>query len=960
MSSSITDLDGYATLQVEQHDPNDPNTDRAVCATLSLLARLPPGVLQNRGISLSNNLCVACPLSKTWLHVHLVTCTSGGANALACRFEIDSTGIGSRTTMMAGTTAIPQVDVTIHHHHCILDTPANAVQYHTLGGEDGKDGDDGIFLVGTAMPRHNKIHVMKTTATTATTAATTTAVAMKDATTTSESPEKDRRRQQQHQQQPPPIHVGSLSGHEDWITCFDWTTVMATFSPSSLADQLVAAAAAAAASNYSSFLASGSQDSKIRLWKWVTTTTTNATASSQTILGTGQGADDDIEDDDDEDDDDDDEEMVEGEARLEVVHGNNGNTSSTTTTRTTSVFLEALLIGHEDKVTSVAWHPCPQRYYGRDLVLVSASMDRTIFLWSEHEESGVWTPVTRVGSAAGILGGSVGSSLLGYLNVQIDPLHGRWIMGHAYGGALHFFSCETSKEWSQLMEQKDQNVGGINTNNALSAEERAAFVQWKAQPCLTGHFAEVTDLCWEASAGEYLLTVGNDQTCRLWAPLASPDDTWVEIARPQVHGYNLSAIASLSTKTHKHLLVTGADEKEIRVFDGTLSFVRLLHRLSICTTGDEEEDENVTAKRFERSYIPALGLTNKASAADGADEDTGGASTSDSLLPLERDLGSTSVWPEIRKLYGHNSEIARLASTLESRTCLYMRFETTFYDEILVASSTKARDVETASIRLWHVGSNRCVQTLKGGHRSTVTALCFSPDGSYLASSGKDRRLCLWSRQDGAELSKENESNGLFGLASAIDSSHKRIVWSVQFCPYDPTVLASGSRDGTLKLWKIQEDKNGGLELMEYAKFVPKPDRNKGGKAEAVTSLAFAPVELADHKEKGLLAIGFENGLVQLWKVPLGPTISTIEENDEEKDATAALEPALYLPFRSQFCHIAAVNKMAWRPITEASTKHLTLATCSDDHGCRIFQVQVAPARTTTLDPSLRSRPRPL
>lgn len=51
-------------------------------------------------------------------------------------------------------------------------------------------------------------------------------------------------------------------------------------------------------------------------------------------------------------------------------------------------------------------------------------MDRTILLWAESSYDtnqnnnntddvgggGVWTPITRVGSAGGILGGSIGSS----------------------------------------------------------------------------------------------------------------------------------------------------------------------------------------------------------------------------------------------------------------------------------------------------------------------------------------------------------------------------------------------------------------------------------------------------------------------------------------------------------------------------------------------------------------------
>lgn len=144
-------------------------------------------------------------------------------------------------------------------------------------------------------------------------------------------------------------------------------------------------------------------------------------------------------------------------------------------------------------------------------------------------------------------------------------------------------------------------------------------------------------------------------------------------------------------------MVSGADEKELRVFDGTLSFMRTLEIVSATPSASVQRGDG----RVERAYIHALGLTNKASAADGADEDTAGASKSDTSLPLERDLGSMlSLWPELRKLFGHNSEIGRITSTHEARSCTSLQYSTPYAEESLVASTTKARDVETAAIRL--------------------------------------------------------------------------------------------------------------------------------------------------------------------------------------------------------------------------------------------------------------------
>jgi len=839
---SITDVDGYVVSNSSENDDNN----------------------KNRRLDLS-----------------LVTCSSGGAQYF--HFTLTLNNDNDESLQWESKHA------SINDMKRLIRTPSNSVKFQTIAAGSSGNTDEnsvGIFLVGTAAPRHNKIHVFEAS------------------TQSSEG-------QSMGENTAAPKYSGSLTGHEDWITCFDWSKSFC----SSLTDTPDNEEKNANPLDSYYYLASGSQDAKIRLWKWVTTETKDtgtsvATESKQADNIIGELGEEDGEEEDDE--------VIEGEARLEIRHSNATNGHELTT----SVYLEALLIGHEEMVTSVAWHPNPKEVFDRDLILFSSSMDRSIFLWCTTNDNGasdgvdgVWTPFARVGSPSGILGGPVGSSLLGYLNVQIEPEYGRWIMGHAYGGALHFFSAE------QI----------INSEHTENTGDKHAMVKWQAQPCITGHFDEVTDLCWEAAEGDYLITVSNDATCRLWAPMTSTLDTWIEISRPQVHGYSLSAVTSLSTSEHKHHLVTGADEKELRVFDGTKSFLRVLRLASGGQAGVTNDATSNDISRVDRAYMPSLGLSNKDTASEGADEDTGEASTSSSILPIERDLGSTSLWPETRKMYGHNSEIARLSSTLSARTCPSSQFPSPYKDHVLVASSTKARDVNTATIRLWDVDKNRCLQNLQGGHRSTVTAMAFSPDGTYLASSGKDRRLCVWKRHS---MDKPVEKNELFFLASAVNSSHKRIVWGVHFCPYDPTILASGSRDGVVKLWKVCEgsdEGSPGANVQEYAKFVPTLNTGTAaskGKAEAVTSLAFAPSKMFG-TDRAILAIGFENGVIQLWSVPLISNLS----ND------SLVPPSLAKAFDPRLCHIGAIKKLAWRPMQEDDDGPLVLASCASDNGCRIFSI---------------------
>ena len=790
--------------------------------------------------STASNLPITC-IDASWVEGHsmllILVGTSAGATYYQCKLrkcvaqdEIvqrngkDVVMVESKSTVVVENTAV----CSVNFRH---DTSIGHV----------------LALIGTAAPRHNKIHVLHTSV---------------DASTSSGLD----------------LHYsGSLTGHEDWVTCMAWTGDLTA-----------------------PFLATGSQDTRIRLWKF--STSVNAESIKDELPEEGPGVVPIQEDDEGDDDDenvghDDDEE--EGESRLDIQLGKS----------VIRVTLEALLMGHEEAVTSLCWYRQSKNVYKQDHLLVSSSMDRSILLWTPGED-GIWTPLTRVGSAGGILGGSVGSTLLGYLGATTEPLGGTCLIGHAYGGALHVWNLDDEAiNFSSSPESVD-----------IPTAELATRLYWRTTACITGHFAGVKDLCWEASTGRYLLTVSDDQTCRLWAA-AKPKVTneriiWVEAARPQVHGYNLAAVTSLSSQKHPHFIVTGADEKELRGFDAPKLSLDVLEAV----TGTRWPTDDPT-KRVERAYIPSLGLSNKATASEGAEDDTPDETATGSMLrlPLERDLGAVSLWPEVQKLFGHTSELYSVSSSLEARSVIGLTDSES--DGALLASSCKARNEADASIRLWKAWEGTCHQVLSGGHKSTVASLAFSPDGTLLASSGKDRRLCLWRRQD----------DGQFKAAWAKESAHKRIVWSVHFHPHcfgDTYFLASGSRDGCVKIWSIAVSNECQIPVVDARTIHSfSPTHTVNGKADSVTAVSFCPCPV-EHGS-AFLALGLESGLVELWNVPL-------------KSPTDNIQPSVYLVFPANICHKATVTKLAWRPCKPSESATMkTLASCSSDHGCRIFEINL-------------------
>jgi elongator complex protein 2 len=212
-----------------------------------------------------------------------------------------------------------------------------------------------LLTVGAAAPRNNKIHVFSLTVLGNGAAPPTLAPAF--------------------------TAVGGLAGHQDWVRCLAFSSPLA------------AKPGNEEGTSPGVFLASGSHDHKIRLWFFHT----DAGAGANVVEGEGgdqPGADEDegAEAADQRDDELDVDALLQDQARLVL---------RTTNDYTIPVTLEALLIGHEESVSSVAWLPDSERP-----CLLSSSMDRTLLIWvSDEAVNGMWSPTVRVGAAGGIIGG---------------------------------------------------------------------------------------------------------------------------------------------------------------------------------------------------------------------------------------------------------------------------------------------------------------------------------------------------------------------------------------------------------------------------------------------------------------------------------------------------------------------------------------------------------------------------
>jgi WD40 repeat protein len=89
-------------------------------------------------------------------------------------------------------------------------------------------------------------------------------------------------------------------------------------------------------------------------------------------------------------------------------------------------------------------------------------------------------------------------------------------------------------------------------------------------------------------------------------------------------------------------------------------------------------------------------------------------------------------------------------------------------------------------LKVWEVTSGSLLSDL-AGHAGMVTCCAFSADGSWLASASTDKTLRLWDTRSSAPRLT------LVG--------HEDSVLTCAFSPFQDGLLASGSRDGLLKIW---------------------------------------------------------------------------------------------------------------------------------------------------------------
>lgn len=573
-----------------------------------------------------------------------------------------------------------------------------------------------------------------------------------------------------------------------------------------------------------------------------------------------------------------------------------------------SIMLEALLDGHEEWVHSVDWHPPVPRSrqsaqnsnenndvttYEQPEILLSSSMDRTMILWGPNEEvGGIWEPRDKMGEFGG-LGGLFGQ--MGYFTGSFSG-NGDHVLATGYHGSFHL--------WKKVKDEDEET------------EEEEEYT-WVPQVSVSGHFGAVTDCIWNPN-DNYFMACSSDQTTRLFAPWIHSNtgkNPYHEIARPQIHGYDIECLTFVPLADREHLIVTGSDEKVLRVFEAPDMFVDSLKAISGIET--KEDSSGTRRSRPLGASVPALGLSNKAVLDEGEliskmekqegddvdfiDEVTPQLFSNIQLdnPPFEQHLLQNTLWPEIHKIYGHANEIMCCACN---------------HSGTVLASACKAKQKSEAGIRLWDTRDpnwREIAHHEEGSHLLTVTQIEFSPNDRYMVSVSRDRHMIVYEQQ---QVDDKITYDPVIR-----QKGHDRIIWTCSWT-HDSTMFATGARDQIVKIWSVVDYRqNQRLTLVHQL-----PEFK-----QSVTAVAFANTDASNvdnNKYRYLIAVGLEDGSISLWNAPAS-------------DDPSGLKWEQLLEVDNKLTHCEAVKRLRFRTVIPG--RSWQLLSCSTDWSVRLFDVEL-------------------
>ncbi|MEI7770385.1 MAG: TIR domain-containing protein [Chloroflexales bacterium] len=479
--------------------------------------------------------------------------------------------------------------------------------------------------------------------------------------------------------------------------------------------------------------------------------------------------------------------------------------------------LLASVPAHPDQVTSVAFSP-------DGALLATGGADRAVRIWRTLDRALVQT-LGGLGGAVEALAcrpdgdvlaaGSRGRTLRLWAARSCRPLHS--IEGH--GGAVEALAF--SPDGALL---------------ASGAADRSARI-WQVadgtlRRTLAGHGAAVTGVSF-SPAGDQIATLGEDDRLLVWGVADGAEIAALRLLSGRVTG--------LAFSPEGDRLAVGGDAGVTvhSLYAATPPLSQQIDQRGAVASLAFADDERLITAASDRT-VRAYRLGTGEGEGEGAILiQTHGAAQSAALAPGGQLLassdgeGTVQIW----QLGAESGQFWRVLRGLRGRPRL-LRFSP--------RAEALAVDAEDGTVQIWGLRVRERDQAgpliMIAGAAGRVRSLAFSDDGTCLATGAESGHVQLWQVADGAlRAALAGPGPAVVGLAFA----------------HDGRSLAGGDADGQVRIWRIAPPPVGKAGSRRRD---PSQPTGIVGHAGAVEHLAYSPAS-------DILASGSSDGTVRLWRV---------------------------------------------------------------------------------------------